>query len=338
MRTFEATEATRASIPLLIGLTGASGSGKTYSALRLATGIRSVCGGEIFFVDTENKRACHYAPEKGKPCGTGQFAFRHIQFDAPYSPLDYLACLKQVTSMGAKVIVVDSMSHEHEGPGGLLESHDKIVQARAGDDYRKAQAISFACWAEPKAQERALLNSINSLGAHVILCFRAKEKTRPPTDAEKTRGVRDLVQLGWQPIASPEFVYELSVNALLLPGCSGIPTWECSSAAERIYKRPEWSLGILKPGAQLTEEVGAELARWASGGSGESEESFRKLLENIESSDAEGLRLIADQLKLAVAGKLMPSTQISQLRKAWASRSKELEETVQESPEPNPAG
>lgn len=336
MRTFEATEATRAALPLLIGLTGASGSGKTYSALRLATGIRSVCGGEIFFVDTENKRACHYAPEKGKPCGPGQFAFRHIQFDAPYSPLDYLSCLKQVTAMGAKVIVVDSMSHEHEGPGGLLESHDKIVQARAGDDYRKAQSISFSCWAEPKAQERALLNAINSLGAHVILCFRAKEKTRPPTDAEKARGVRDLVQLGWQPIASPEFVYELSANALLAPGCNGVPTWECSSASERIYKRPEWALGILKPGAQLTEEVGASLARWASGGSSEADVSFQKLLDNIASADEEGLKILADQLKIAVSSKLISACQASLARKAWSTRSKELAST--EASDPNPAG
>ena len=35
VRTFEAKPAVRESVPLLVGLMGASGSGKTYSALRL---------------------------------------------------------------------------------------------------------------------------------------------------------------------------------------------------------------------------------------------------------------------------------------------------------------
>jgi hypothetical protein len=37
-------------------------SGKTVSALRLACGIQRVTPGEIFIVDTEGRRALHYAP------------------------------------------------------------------------------------------------------------------------------------------------------------------------------------------------------------------------------------------------------------------------------------
>jgi ABC-type sulfate/molybdate transport systems ATPase subunit len=52
-RNFEARDAVREHVPLLIGLTGPSGGGKTFSALRLATGIQQVTGGDIYFVDTE---------------------------------------------------------------------------------------------------------------------------------------------------------------------------------------------------------------------------------------------------------------------------------------------
>ena len=48
VRTFEAKPAIREAVPLLVGLTGASGCGKTFSALRLASGIQSVTGGDIY--------------------------------------------------------------------------------------------------------------------------------------------------------------------------------------------------------------------------------------------------------------------------------------------------
>jgi hypothetical protein len=46
-RQFTATKAVRKRVPLLIGLIGPSGGGKTLSGLRLAEGIRRVCGGAI---------------------------------------------------------------------------------------------------------------------------------------------------------------------------------------------------------------------------------------------------------------------------------------------------
>ena len=111
-RTFEAHQAVRDFVPLLIGLMGPSGSGKTYSALRLATGIQEVTGGDIYALDTEARRMLHYAD---------RFRFQHVPFAAPFGSLDYLAALRFCVGQGGKTIIVDSMSHEHEGPGGLLD-------------------------------------------------------------------------------------------------------------------------------------------------------------------------------------------------------------------------
>ena len=57
----EFVEAKRENVNLLIGLAGQSGSGKTFSALRLAQGISP--SGKIAFIDTEHvddKRAVRY--------------------------------------------------------------------------------------------------------------------------------------------------------------------------------------------------------------------------------------------------------------------------------------
>ena len=114
-RTFTDQPAKRERVPLLVGLFGPSGSGKTYSALRLATGMQRITGGDIYGIDTESRRMLHYADD---------FTFKHLQFDAPFSPLDYLAAIDHCTKKGASIVIVDSLSHEHEGPGGVLEWHD----------------------------------------------------------------------------------------------------------------------------------------------------------------------------------------------------------------------
>ena len=60
-RVFDDKPAVRERVPLLLGLVGPSGGGKTYSALRLARGFQKVTGGDIHFIDTEARRVFHYA-------------------------------------------------------------------------------------------------------------------------------------------------------------------------------------------------------------------------------------------------------------------------------------
>ena len=102
-RVFPVSVAKRAKVPLLVGLFGPSGSGKTYSALRLATGITSVAGGDIYVIDTEANRALHYADT---------FKFQHVPFSEPFGSLDYLAVLRQCVCAGC-----DHLKEEN-GPTG----------------------------------------------------------------------------------------------------------------------------------------------------------------------------------------------------------------------------
>lgn len=252
-RTFEDKPATRDKVPLLVGLMGPSGSGKTYSALRLATGIQAVSGGEIYFIDTEARRGLHYAD---------RFKYRHMEFGAPFGSLDYLAAIDHCVKKGAGVVIVDSMSHEHEGPGGVLEQHSAALDRMAGSDYGKRDRFNLIAWAEPKAKRRQLINSLLQMNCNFIFCFRAKEKVKPV----KRDGKSVIENQGWMPIAGEEFVYEQTVNCLLLPGSKGVPTWRSDEPGERaMMKLPEQFAGLFGTGQALTEEVGSYMAKWAKG-------------------------------------------------------------------------
>lgn len=253
-RNFEARDGKREHTPLLIGLTGPSGGGKTFSAFRLATGIQSVVGGEIYMIDTENRRGLHYAD---------RFKFKHVDMQPPFGSLDYLAALEFCVVKGAKTIIVDSMSHEHEGPGGLLDLHERELDRLAGNDWGKRERVKMLAWSEPKQRRRQLLNGMLRLDANLIFCFRAKQTAKPV----KKDGKTEVEQLGFMPIAGDEFVFEMTLNCLLPPAAGGVPKWQSEETGEQMMiKLPEqfrtWLLDKQQP---LDESVGAGLARWASG-------------------------------------------------------------------------
>lgn len=249
-RIFEDRPAVREATPLLTGIIGPSGTGKTYSALRMATGIQKVVGGDIHVIDTEARRSLHYAEK---------FKFRHLAFGAPFGPLDYLAAIEHCISKGAKTIIVDSMSHEHEGPGGVLEMHETEIKRLIGKGFKNEMSASIPAWAKPKAERRRLINTILQFPANFIFCFRAKEKL-------KIVPGKDPVPLGFMPQAGEEFVYELMCKFLLLPGANGFPTWASNEPGEKMMiKLPEQFRPLFKDALQLSEDVGQSLAEWSAG-------------------------------------------------------------------------
>lgn len=257
MSRFQLRPAQRSALPLFLGLCGPSGSGKTYSALRLATGVQKVVGGKIAVVDTEAARALHYADT---------FSFEHVPFVPPFSPDDYWEAISTCVEAGAKTIVIDSMSHEHEGPGGVLEWHEAEVR-RLAAQWRTSEAnVQFPAWAEPKAARRRLLNNILQVQVNLIMCFRAKRKVAMPTAEQKAQGQRQPIDLGWMPVAGAEYAYELTALAVLTPGSKGVPDWDVKDpGTEMVVKRPAQFEQILGGGQQLTERMGEAMARWAQG-------------------------------------------------------------------------
>src|SRR5882724_12720514 len=122
-RSFQFTDLTKPIVkrPWLL-FAGPSGSGKTRSALRLMTGQRRVVPGGLAVIDTEGDRALEHRPF---------FEFEHLRLEAPYPAEAYLEAVEFCVSKGARYIIVDSLSHEHEGPGGYLDQH----AIEMGDNY-----------------------------------------------------------------------------------------------------------------------------------------------------------------------------------------------------------
>lgn len=261
MRTFADTAAVRAETPLLLGIVGPSSSGKTFSALRLATGIQRVTGGEIFGIDSEACRMKHYAPQAAEPLRPGLFSFRHVEFGEPFGPADYLAAIEHCVRKGAKVIVIDSYSHVHEGIGGLLEMHQAEVK-RLQPIFKSEAKANMPAWAVPKQEHRRLVNRLLQMKCHFIFCFRAQEKLnfRPGQDPEP---------MGYMPIAPKGFVFELTAKFLLMPGARGVATWKSEYRGEReMMKQPDQFAELFAKHGQLNEELGEGMARWAAGSAG----------------------------------------------------------------------
>ena len=120
--------AVRENVGLIIGLAGSSGSGKTYTAMRLAAGIS---GSKPFAViDTEAGRAKHYAD---------QFKFDHAELHPPFRPAAYAEAVMAADAAGYPVIVVDSVSHVWAGDGGVLDWQEEELTRMAGDDWKKRE-------------------------------------------------------------------------------------------------------------------------------------------------------------------------------------------------------
>jgi hypothetical protein len=307
MRVFEDRPAVREATPLLIGLQGPSGSGKTYSALRLATGIQRVVGGEIYGIDTESRRMLHYADK---------FDFRHLPFGAPFSPLDYLAAIEHCVKRGAKTIIIDSMSHEHEGPGGVLEMHEAEVQRMSGGDRGKAERVKMLAWSRPKQQRRRLLNTLMQINANIILCFRAKEKLKIVPGKEPE-------QLGWMPIGGDEFVFEMTLCCLLPPGARGIPVWESQFPGERaMMKLPGQFEQLFGEPRELDEDTGLKLAHWSAGTAPQSAPT----VDDYESCSSE-VAFEALEKRRADAWRSTPARQKTLLKAASDAARKRVAET-----------
>ena len=168
----------------IIAIAGTTGSGKTYTALKIARGMVSrPC--EIGFLDTENGRGSLYHNIFDEPFQIGDLY-------APFSPIRYAQSIKEFVDAGVKVLVIDSGSHEWEGEGGC----DDIAQAPL------LAGKKMANWVGAKRMHKGFMNAILYSPIPIIICLRAREKT-DFTNIDKPRS------LGIQPICEKSFMFEL---------------------------------------------------------------------------------------------------------------------------------
>lgn len=246
--TFSFRPAKRENVSLIVALAGGTGSGKTYSALELATGL---AGGKRFCViDTEAGRAAHYAD---------RFEFDHGDLRPPFRPDAYAEAIAAADAAGYPVIVVDSASHEHAGEGGLLDWHDEILdRITKGNDSRR-EACTMLAWVEPKQSHKRFVGRLLQCRAHLILCLRAEPKIEMAREDGKmvVREKRGPTGAhGWFPVCEKSLPYEATTSLLLLAERPGVPI---------PIKLQEQHRAFFPLDRPITRAAGGGLAGWAGG-------------------------------------------------------------------------
>ena len=299
--------AKRENTPLIIGIAGPTKSGKTMSALRLAAGLTDQPD-RIYMLNAEGARGEQYADwflaKYGKQ-------YQNCNIEAPYSPERYTEALLDMAKLKPAVAIIDSASHMHDGPGGLLEYHDAELQRIAGSNQEKRDKSNFTAWIRPKAAENKFIYTMLGIECPVILCFRAKEKM-------KIVGGKPI-DLGWQPIAGERITFETIFTLVLPPQSRGVPDLELSEMREPF----DSMVPARKP---IDENLGRELMKWSRGTTPEDPEVGRV---RISIKMAESLQ---DLASIGAVVTMLSDAQKSVIRPLYAARKKELEAALIEEP------
>jgi len=183
-------QAQRHQVKLRLGLSGASGFGKSYSALLLAFGITNDWS-KIAIIDTENNSANLYA-HLGN--------FNVLALNEPYSPERYIEAIRTCENTSIEVVIIDSITHEWNGKGGCLQIHEKL-------------GGRFQDWAKVSPRHQAFIDAILQSSCHVITTVRRKVDYSMDTDMN---GRAKVTKLGMKEITRNGFEYELTLNFELI--------------------------------------------------------------------------------------------------------------------------
>lgn len=235
---FQAKKAKRELIYNKVALMAPSGGGKTYSGLRLATGMAQEIEKEtgkkakILLANTEQKRGYYYANE---------FDYDIVDIDAPHEPEKYVDLIDFAVKEGYDILILDSSSHEWEGKGGCLE-----LQQKAGGTYQS--------WAKVTPRHNKFISAIADSPIHIIATMRGKDQYEMTKDSN---GKTSVQKLGVGAKQRDGFEYEFTCTFLLDQKTN---TAEAQKDNTHLFDHEGAKL--------LTEADGVRLIQWANSGEG----------------------------------------------------------------------
>lgn len=225
----ELKKATRKQVKLRLGISAVSGGGKTYSALLLAHGLIGDWT-KIAVVDTENGSASLYSH-------LGEF--NTIELQAPFTPERYIEAIKACENAGMECIIVDSITHEWDGKGGILDIHSQM------------SGNSFTNWASLTPRHQKFIDAILQSKCHVITTVRRKQDYEMNKDGN---GKTQVTKAGLKEITRDGFEYELTLNFNL------DERHNCTASKDRT------GLFIDKPFFTISEATGRTIRQWCDEG------------------------------------------------------------------------
>ena len=221
-------KATRKKVKLRLGLSAVSGGGKTYSALLLAYGLVGDWS-KIAVIDTENNSASLYSH-------LGEY--NALELSAPYTPERYIQAIKACEDAGMECIIIDSITHEWDGKGGILEIHSSMT------------GNSFTNWSSITPRHQKFIDAILQSSCHVITTVRRKTEYEMIKDGSKTK----VEKAGLKEVTREGFEYELTVNFNL------DEKHNCTASKDRT------GLFMDKPFFTITSETGKLIKEWCESG------------------------------------------------------------------------
>ena len=248
----EIKKASKKQLKIKIALNGSSGSGKTAGALLIAYGI---CNDweKICVIDAENRSSELYVGMKFGETIVGDF--NTIQLAKPYSPERYIEAIDLcLSSSNIEVVIIDSMSHEWDGSGGVLDIHNSMT------------GNSFTNWAKLTPRHNKFIETIINADKHIIGTFRAKQDYV----MQEKNGKQVPEKVGLKAITREGVDYEFTL-------CFDI---DIKHNVQTTKDRTNQFMD--KPEFIITKETGEKLKNWAE--SGEYEKT--KTEENKDHLDA----------------------------------------------------
>lgn len=221
-------KAVRKQIKLKLAITGPTGSGKSFSALRLAKGL----GGKVAVIDTENGSASLYSDK---------FEFDVLDMKPPFTTEKYIEAINAAEKAGYEVIVIDSLTHAWAGEGGLLEQK-AVLDSRPGSNH-------WTNWGPIEKKDASLKNAYLHSNCHIISTMRSK-MDYAQTDEN---GKKKIQKLGMAPIARDGLTYEFTtVFDIAMDHKAETSKDRTGLFTDRIF--------------QITEETGEEIKKWIESG------------------------------------------------------------------------
>ncbi len=186
---FAPRKAQKHSVKLKMAIQGPSGSGKTEGALALAKNF--IPDGKVLVVDTENDSASLYAD---------RYDFDTISLAAPYTSERYKKAMQVATEGGYDVLIVDSLTQQWDGEGGILRRKEALD--------RQPGSNSYTNWSTYTPEHTAFVEFIKQLPVHTICTMRTKQEYVLETNA---KGKQQPRKVGTAPIQRDGLEYEFTV-------------------------------------------------------------------------------------------------------------------------------
>jgi len=220
-------KATRKAAKIKLAVTGASGSGKTFSSLRLAKGLAD--GKKVAVIDTENGSASLYSD---------RFDFDTVDLSPPFTHDKFITAISAAEGAGYEVLVIDSASHIWEG---ILEYKSKL-DGRGGNSYTN--------WADAGNKFKGILDAVLQSKLHVICCLRSKMDHVIDKDSS---GRTTIKKVGMAPIMRDGIEYEFTtVLDVDMSHQASASKDRTGMFTDKIF--------------QVTEDTGKAIAKWLSTG------------------------------------------------------------------------